>query len=230
MPMLSLFPKAKAFGLALLLLALGTACNQNQGPDGSLVDKNSSDTLQIPEVFEDSLKLQLGDIPKGWHEVKLGDKGFYVAFPSKPQTAVHPKERRLEWKIRQSKYAMMMSVSDLRQEPSFTQFASNRRNYYDALIKDLIKDLDLPNIHLELSQREYFYFLDVYEAMQATVRADDFKLFVRMVIVDTDLFTSTFVLWADETPALLQLKDRFFYSFSADNYIPKSQQQPTNPQ
>ena len=218
--------------LPLLLLAL-TQCqsSQNEQPDGSLVDtsRQNQDSLIPLAEAQDSLKLVSGAIPDKWVKIELGgERGFYTAFPRKPSQIKHPKDRRLEWKLEQAKYLMLFGISDLTNQESFAQYGANRRIYYEAILKDLYKSLEIDALRMDISDKNYFYWLDVYEALEATIKAPDFKLYFRCVVVGTDLFTQSFILWDEETPSLTQAKEQFFNAFSKEGYLHQSERDSLN--
>jgi len=58
--------------------------------------------------------------------------------------------------------------------------------------------------------------LDLYDAMRAELKAKDVHIYVESVLIGRMLYTMSFLIWEDESAAILQIKDRFFKSFGKD--------------
>lgn len=209
--------------LALIFLILFNACrNANSEKE---ITKETTDLIQIDSStdsipsFQDTLVLKQGDIPEGWEKTDLG-KGYYVAFPGDPGKSIQKKKKQTQYYYRKPKYAYFASVTDLSDE---TVFQDNRKQpgiFYDAVLKDLLLDFSDPeNVEEipEIIKKEAFSYLNIYEAMRAELEATDFYLWVDLIIIGKNLYTIGFVNYEEKSnPALLQLKDRFLYSFGKE--------------
>jgi hypothetical protein len=71
----------------------------------------------------------------------------------------------------------------------------------------------------QIIKKEQFLSLDLYDAVRVELRAKDVHIYVEYVLIGRMLYTMSFLIWEDETAALLQIKDRFFKSFGKDLQI-----------
>jgi hypothetical protein len=180
------------------------------------------------ELKEDSLpqtKLAEGQIPKDWEKIELG-KGYFVAFPEKPKKRTLKTKKRTEYSLSKEDYILYCSYTDLEEEPLFQEKRAQKGLFYDAVLKDLMEELAgtsesgaLPQLVL----KEDFLFLNIYEAVRAELRSEDFIMELKTVVVGKQLFTTAFIVWEEpEGPAvgeIMTLKKDFFHSFGKELYI-----------
>ncbi len=193
--------KLATFFLVLLFVY---ACSNSK------VESNEEDEElgETEIVLEDTLKLNQGVIPEKWNRTDLGG-GYYIGFPKRPRT--RERDAMTEWKLVRDKYELFVSVADLTAEPSFEDNKQYREAYYHAIVNDLADGIDG-----EPGDGTNFLSLDIYEGLETTIFADDVTLFVRCIIIGTDLFTMSMILYEEEIPVYYQLRQKFFASFGKE--------------
>ncbi len=172
-------------------------------------------------AFVDTLKLKQGDIPPGWEKVKLWEDGYYISFPKKPWKKVIYNKNRIEFHYPKKSYDSYASITDLSKEPSYNDTKAQKQLFYEVVLKDLIKDMSESDEGLkpQIIKKEQFLSLDLYDAVRVELKAKDVHIYVEYVLIGRMLYTMSFLIWEDETAALLQIKDRFFKSFGKDLQI-----------
>ena len=200
------------------------ACNK-KNPVKKTVDKKP-DTLAVDSsadlTYVDTLKLKQGDVPPGWEKVKLWEDGYFISFPKKPWKKIIYSKNMIEFHYPKKSYDTYAAITDLSKEPSYNETKSQKQLFYEVVLNDLIKDMsqsDDAEMKPKIVKKETFLCLDLYDAMRAELKAKDVHMFVECVLIGRMLYTMSFVIWEDETPALLQIKDRFFKSFGKDLQI-----------
>ena len=212
-------------------LFLAISC-QSEGPIKNeniiVTDSTDLDPIEIDSsfdtipAFQDTLFLNQGDIPEEWQKTDLG-KGYYIAFPGDPGISNRKKKKQKQYYYRKSKYAYYASVTDLSGEVAFQENRKQPTLFYDAVMKDLLMDFSDPENQEEIPEiikKEQFVYLNIYDALRAELEATDFYLWVELVIIGKNMYTIAFVNYEEQSDAaLLQLKDRFFYSFGKELHI-----------
>jgi hypothetical protein len=207
--------------LSFLLMTVAACSKKSQ-------NEKTTDKKQVIVVdssadiaFVDTLKLKQGDIPPGWEKVKLWEDGYYISFPKKPWKKVIYNKNRIEFHYPKKSYDSYASITDLSKEPSYNDTKAQKQLFYEVVLKDLIKDMSESDEGLkpQIIKKEQFLSLDLYDAVRVELKAKDVHIYVEYVLIGRMLYTMSFLIWEDETAALLQIKDRFFKSFGKDLQI-----------
>ncbi len=176
-------------------------------------------------ITEDSTakkEITQGDIPENWEKIDWG-KGYYIAFPQQPKKRTVKSRKRIEYTLTETDYVLYASQTDLSEEPLFKQNRKLKSVFYDAVLKDLIEDLSDDDAEPELILKEEFLFLNIYEAIRAELKAEDFQMELKSVVIGKKLYTYAFILWEnpelEEQETIMELKKQFFYSFGKELYI-----------
>ena len=192
----------------LVFIALGLGCC------GTPISKEEQEMEAIEAeevVLKDTLQIIEGAIPDEWVKVPL-ENGYYIGYPKKPRKK---KKRKLtDWKLRRNKYQIYTSLTDLSQEESFEDNKYYRASYYQAIAKDLAKDMEG-----EIHETSLFLSQGIYEGQRTTIMAEDVTVYMQSVIIGKDLYTVSLILWVQETPAYIQMREKLFHSFGKDLYI-----------
>ncbi|CAA6818058.1 MAG: Unknown protein [uncultured Aureispira sp.] len=205
-----------AFFILIPLMSFLYCCNT--GPANEEVDEDgeiiTEDEFTKGEIdLEDTLHLAEGKIPENWIKMSLLDNGYYVGFPKEPTRKERKSSRRVDYKLKRSKYRLSCNLTDLSEEPSFQKNKGDRSGYYKAIVDDLAEGID----GLVESQGS-FYSQGIYEGVRATIVAEDVRIYLQCIVIEPILYTMSVTLFADEKPIYLQLRDKFFYSFGNDLY------------
>lgn len=182
-----------------------------QGTPAPVVSEEETPIQGEMEV-QDTLRLKEGRLPEGWHKVDLGD-GYYIGFPREPRRQHSRSQRRTEYIVKRNKYRFHTSVTELDNLPSFQEYSAYQMAYYDAVLQDLAEAIDA-----DIQQQQQFVSQGIYEGMRATLVAEEVRLYVQCLMIEARLYTSTCLIYDEEKPAYLQLKDRFFASFGNERY------------
>lgn len=196
-----------AFLLSVLLANLLGACGTEK-----LSSPVEEEPVEGEIVLKDTLRLKEGRLPQNWELVELTD-GYYIGFPKKPKRRSSKSQKRVDYLLKRNKYRFQSSITDLSKLSSFQENRAYRVAYYEAIVEDLAE-----GINAAIEEQELFYSQGVYEGCKATLRTKEAQLYLQCVIIDALLFTSSLTVYDKETPAYLQLRDRFFYSFGNRNY------------
>lgn len=202
--------------LGISLFFIGCQSNQNPVDEEDIAEQE--DNQDLSEEFVDSLELQQGQIPTDWTKIDLG-KGYYIAFPQEPRKKEIKQKKQINYKLKKKKYSFVTNITSLSEEPSFLENRERQNAYYKAVIHDVIEAISTEDNQAELVDRQPFYFLEIYEGLKAVVEADDVTVFAQFVIIGEELYAISFVLWTELTPAILQMKDKYFYSLGKELYI-----------
>lgn len=206
----------KPFFIIIYLVGFLYCCSYNNEPNA--VTESEEEPVENEIVLEDTLRLFEGTIPEEWFKVSLQD-GYYIGFPKEPRKKESRSNRRVDYKLKRNKYRLYISLTDLAEEPSFQENQKYRSAYYEAIVNDLAEEIEGDVFYLEP-----FYSQDVYEGLRATVSAEDTKVYMQCIIIESVLYTASLVLFDEEKPVYLQLRDKFFYSFGNDLYKTKTEQ------
>jgi hypothetical protein len=206
--------------LMLMILLTVSACNK-KNPKEKTVDKKKEVVVDSSAdlAYVDTLKLKQGDIPPGWEKVKLWEDGYFISFPKKPWKKVIYNKNRIEFHYPKKAYDTYASITDLSKEPSYNETKAQKQLFYEVVINDLVKDMsesEDAELKPKLIKKEEFQSLDLYDAMRVELKAKDVHIYVECVLIGRMLYTMSFLIWEDESPAILQIKDRFFKSFGKD--------------
>lgn len=182
-----------------------------QAASGSVEREEDLPTQGEMEV-QDTLRLREGRLPEDWHKVDLGD-GYYIGFPREPRRQHSNSQRRTEYILKRNKYRFHSSVTELDNLPSFQEYSAYQTAYYDAVLQDLAEAIDA-----DIQQQQQFISQGVYEGMRALLVAEEVRLYVQCLMIEARLYTFTYLIYDEEKPAYLQLKDRFFASFGNERY------------
>ncbi len=197
-----------------IIISLGCLLSCSNNNSSSISNENTDKELieeeEIPVV--DTLRLTEGNIPESWVKVTLKD-GYYIGFPKKPRKKESKSNQRIDYKIIRSKYRLRASLTDLSKEPSFQQNKKYRTAYYHAIINDLAADIEA-----DVEHQKKFYSQDIYEGIRAIIRAEDVCIYLQCIIIESTLYTHSLTLFAEESSAYLQMRDKFFYSFGNEFY------------
>jgi hypothetical protein len=207
--------------LPLMILLTITACNKKK-PAKKTVDKKAEKVVvdsSADLAYVDTLKLKQGDIPPGWEKVKLWEDGYFISFPKKPWKKIIYSKNRIEFHYPKKNYDTYASITDLSKERSYNDTKAQKQLFYEVVLNDLIKDMsesEDAGMKPKIISKASFQCLDLYDAMRAELKAKDVHIYVECVLIGRMLYTMSFLIWEDETPAILQIKDRFFKSFGKD--------------
>jgi hypothetical protein len=205
----------KAFFILICIAGFLYCCNNNSS---IVVDGADGDDLVEDEmILEDTLRLEEGKIPEEWVKVFLKD-GYYIGFPKQPRKKESKSNQRVEYKLKRSQYRLYSSLTDLSKELSFQENKKYRSAYYHAIIDDLSEDLEA-----KIEYEQTFYSQNIYEGIRATIVAEDVRIYIQCIIIESTLFTISLTLFKEESPAYLQMKDKFFYSFGNEFYKSKKE-------
>lgn len=212
----------KAFLILICLVGFLYCCNtntQNQevDEDGEIIVEDEFTEGEID--LEDTLHLAEGKIPENWIQMSLLDNGYYIAFPKKPTRKERKSSRRIDYKLKRSKYRLSCNLTDLKEEPSFQENKEYRSEYYRAIVEDLAE-----GIEGIVETKDLFYSQGIYEGIRATIVADDVRIYLQCIVIESILYTMSLTLFDDEKPIYLQLRDKFFYSFGNALYRNKIEQ------
>lgn len=211
----------KAFLILICLAGLLYCCNnspeyQEVDEDGEIIVEDEFTKGEID--LEDTLRLAEGKIPENWIKIPLLDNGYYIGFPKKPTRKERKSSRRVDYKVKRSKYRLSCNLTDLSEEPSFQEHKQYRSEYYKAIVDDLAEGIDGV---VEL--QDLFYSQDIYEGIRATIVAEDVRIYLQCIVIESILYTISMTLFDDEKPVYLQLRDKFFYSFGNELYRNKTE-------
>ncbi|BDS09955.1 hypothetical protein [Aureispira anguillae] len=209
----------KAFFILICFSGLLYCCNTNSS--SKVEEKLVEEELELAEgeiEVADTLRLMEGKIPENWIQIPLLENGYYIGFPKKPTKKERKSSQRIDYKLKRSKYRLSCNLTDLSEEPSFQQNKKYRTAYYKAIVDDLGE-----GIEGVVEEHEVFYSQAIYEGIRATIVADDVRIYIQCIIIESVLYTISLTLFDDEKPAYLQLRDKFFYSFGNAFYSNKSE-------
>ncbi len=211
--------------LFLIILLIGCQSKQQEKTKTIALADSTATQFRIDSTdeqlldFQDTLHLEQGEIPEGWQKVELG-KGYYIGFPKGVSQTELKKKKQKRYFYRKPKYAYFASTTELDEEPLFKEHRQQVTLFYDAVLKDLMFDLAPPGEGEEMPEiikKIDFLFLDIYPALRAELEAADFYLYIDLIIIGRKLFSVAFINYEEKAdPALLQHKDRFFYSMGKD--------------
>jgi len=204
----------KAFFILITLASFLYCCdtdpaNKEVDEDGELITEDEFTKGEID--LEDTLHLTEGEIPENWIKMPLLENGYYVGFPKEPTRKERKSSRRVDYKLKRSKYRLSCNLTDLSEEPSFQEHKEARSDYYKAIAEDLAKGIDGV-----VEAQGSFYSEGIYEGIRATIVAEDVRIYLQCIVIEPILYTMSLTLFAEEKPIYLQLKDKFFYSFGND--------------
>lgn len=210
----------KAFLILISLTGLLSCCNsgltvQEVDEDGEIIAEDEFTKGEID--LEDTLRLTEGKIPKNWIQMPLLDNGYYVGFPKEPTRKERKSSRRIDYKLKRSKYRLSCNLTDLSEEPSFQEHKQYRSEYYKAIVDDLAEGIDGL-----VEGQDLFYSQGIYEGVRATIVAEDARIYLQCIIIESILYTMSLTLFDDEKPVYLQLRDKYFYSFGNELYRQKT--------
>jgi hypothetical protein len=197
------------FLLLGLLMSFLMAC---QSGETAKQEAAQETPIENEITLEDTLRLKEGRLPENWVLVDLPE-GYYIGFPKAPRERSSQSQKRLDFLLKRNKYRFQCSVTDLSNLASFQENKAYRLAYYEAIVEDLAEDVDA-----NISGQEVFYSQGIYEGSRVVLRTQAAQVYVQCVIIDALLFTCSLTVYDDETPAYLQLRDRFFYSFGNRDY------------
>ncbi|MGH1336767.1 MAG: hypothetical protein ACRBFS_11630 [Aureispira sp.] len=198
------------FLLLLLTISLLSACSGE--PVAAPVVVIEEEPLQGEITLEDTLRLKEGRLPENWELVDLPE-GYYIGFPKTPKRRSSKSQKRIDYLLKRNKYRFQSSVTDLSNLASFQENKAYRIAYYEAIVEDLAED-----VNAAIVEQDLFYSQGVYEGSRALLKTEEAQVYLQCVIIDALLFTSSLTVYDEETPAYLQLRDRFFYSFGNRDY------------
>lgn len=200
--------------LLLLLLAISLlgACSGEKVPTSVVAAEEEEEPVQGEITLEDTLHLKEGRLPENWELVDLPE-GYYIGFPKTPKRRSSKSQKRIDYLLKRNKYRFQSSVTDLSNLASFQENKAYRIAYYEAIVEDLAEDVDAAIVEQDL-----FYSQGIYEGSRAMLQTTEAQVYLQCVIIDALLFTSSLTVYDEETPAYLQLRDRFFYSFGNRDY------------
>lgn len=209
----------KAFLILICLSGFLYCCTTNPvdqevDEDGELIAEDEFTKGEID--LEDTLRLAEGKIPENWIKMPLLDNGYYVGFPKKPTRKERKSSRRVDYKLKRSKYRLSCNLTDLSEEPSFQENKPYREEYYKAIVEDLAE-----GIGGVVEVQDLFYSQGIYEGTRATIVADDVRIYIQCIVIEPILYTMSLTLFDEEKPIYLQLRDKFFYSFGNELYRSK---------
>lgn len=189
-----------------LFLGFLTACETptNEEP--------TDEPIEGEITLEDTLRLKEGRLPPNWELIQLPE-GYYIGFPKTPKERSSKSQKRIDYLLKRNKYRFQCSVTDLSELASFQENKAYRIAYYEAIVEDLAEDVDG-----NIIQQDVYYSQGIYEGSRATLKMEEAQLYLQCVIIDALLFTCSLTVYDVETPAYLQLRDRFFYSFGNEDY------------
>ncbi|WMX16803.1 MULTISPECIES: hypothetical protein [unclassified Aureispira] len=210
--------------VTLILICLAGflyCCNSNLAhqevdEDGEVIIEDEFTKGEID--LEDTLRLTEGKIPENWIKMPLLDNGYYIAFPKEPTRKERKSSRRIDYKLKRSKYRLSCNLTDLLEEPSFQENKQYREEYYTAIVDDLAEGIDGV-----VEAQDLFYSQNIYEGVRATIVAEDVRIYLQCIIIESILYTISLTLFDDEKPVYLQLRDKFFYSFGNELYRNKTE-------
>lgn len=206
----------KAFFILICLAGFLSCCNTNPADqevdeDGELI---AADEFTKGEIdLEDTLRLAEGTIPENWIKMSLLDNGYYVGFPKNPTRKERKSSRRVDYKLKRSKYRLSCNLTDLSEEPSYQENKQYSSEYYKAIVRDLAE-----GIGGVVEVEQLFYSQGIYEGIRGTIVAEDVRIYIQCVVIESLLYTMSLTLFDDEKPVYLQLRDKFFYSFGNELY------------
>lgn len=197
--------------------------NQEVDEDGEIIVEDEFTEGEID--LEDTLRLAEGKIPENWIQMPLLDNGYYIGFPKKPTRKERKSSRRVDYKLKRSKYRLSCNLTDLTEEPSFQENKEYRSEYYRAIVEDLAE-----GIEGVVETKDLFYSQGIYEGIRATIVAEDVRIYLQCIVIESILYTMSLTLFDDEKPVYLQLRDKFFYSFGNELYRNKIEQDSSHQQ
>lgn len=199
-------------------LILITACQTQVEP----IEKEN--LLEEKKDSLPALEIKQGHMPEDWEKIELG-KGYYIAFPEKPKKRTLKSKKRIEYSLSKDSYILYSSQTDLEEEPLLTK-ANGRIQFYDAVLKDLMEELagtSEDGLLPQLTFKEEFLFLNIYEAIQAELQATDFQMELKMVAIGKKLLTTAIVLIdeleEEDSEEFKTIKKKFFLSLGKELYI-----------
>lgn len=198
----------KTFLIFICLVGFLYCCTTNPSLTTEDAVQEEEALIEDEIALEDTLRLKEGKIPENWVQVPLLEDGYYIGFPKEPTKKDRKSSHRIDIKLKRSKYRLSCNLTDLSKEPSFQANKKYRTAYYKAIINDLAE-----GIEGAVSEQETFYSQVIYEGMRSTIVADDVRIYLQSIIIDSILYTISLTLFDNEKPAYLQLRDKFFYSF-----------------
>jgi hypothetical protein len=155
-------------------------------------------------------------MPTDWDKIELPE-GYYIGFPKKPNRQ-EQFGHFVKYQLRQKQYALFFSHRDLTKDSSFAPNRGELTAYYHAIITDIADGLVLDDVKTEIVNESEIALIDnLFEGRQAHIKATDgVEIFTRVVIIGNILHTMSCIAWSAPSPEILQLKDRFFYSFGKE--------------
>jgi hypothetical protein len=206
-----------SFFMLIILSSCGSKSATKKENKAEYVKIDSSADTDL--AYVDSLKLEQGEIPPGWEKVKLWEDGYYISFPKKPWKKIIHNKNRIEFHYPKKNYDTYASITDLAKEPAYKETKAEKQVFYEAVLKDLLADLtDSDDQHEtpQIIKKEEFICLNLYEGMYVELEAMDVHIYTECVIIGKMLYTMSFLIWGEESPAAIQTKDRFFKSFGKE--------------
>lgn len=194
----------------ILLASIMGACGEKKTPSPVVIEEEEPVEGEI--TLEDTLHLKEGRLPANWELVELPE-GYYIGFPKTPRKRSSKSQKRVDYLLKRNKYRIQSSVTDLSELTSFQENKAYRIAYYEAIVEDLAEDVDAA-----ILEQDLFYSQGIYEGTRAALQTKEAHIYLQCVIIDALLFTSSLTIYEEETPAYLQLRDRFFYSFGNVDY------------
>ena len=68
----------------------------------------------------------------------------------------------------------------------------------------------------KIIKKEEFLCLNIYDALRVELKAKDVHIFMECVMIGKMLYTMAFLIWDDNSPSVLMVKNRFFNSFGKE--------------
>lgn len=209
----------KAFLIFICLVGFLYCCTTNPSLSEEDPTLEEEELVEGEISVEDTLRLAEGKIPENWIQISLLENGYYIGFPKEPKKKERKSSRRIDYKLKRSKYRLSCNLTDLSKEPSFQENKKYRTAYYGAIVDDLAE-----GIEGAVQERETFYSQAIYEGIRAIIVAEDVRVYIQCIIIESVLYTISLTLFDEEKPAYLQLRDKFFYSFGNEFYRNKNEQ------
>ncbi len=208
--------KYSLFILLISVLAFISCQNQDKKEKISQIEEIVDDSLD-KKFSDDALNLQQGEIPEGWLKVNLWEDGYYIAFPKKPIKKIIYSKNRIEFHYPGRKYDIYTSITDLSTESSYDKNKSQKKIFYEAILKDIIDDMSSEDFGVPtIIIKEEFLCLNIYDAFRAELRAKDMSIFIECVLIGKMLYTMAFVSSDLSNNTHLTMKKYFFNSFGKD--------------
>lgn len=199
----------------LLFTAFAVLHSSCQSPTPTIAEDEapSEDSLEANWTIRDTVRLEQGTIPEGWHRQPL-EKGFYIAFPEKPKERDSEERKQLIYKLEKSSYTLLLTQTDLTGDSSLALYRHRPEDFYEAIFKDMASELEVVIDH-----QYSFLLLQTYVSARAQFHSETERFSAQCVLVGNTLFTMSSIIWKKETTALLQIRDYFFASFGKELHI-----------